>query len=253
MRLCPAALGDRPPGPLGAGQFQALASRHSTTVCRKAHDVILGDAKGWALIQDSSGEARMAGHVAMGRRPSRRMHMCSCSHHCGMMSSVLCRRSFLEIGLAAAAVLTLCTFAGFYIIRSNILLPLAMLGRAAQSITGTARRTMPQARTSSRFATGANSPNWNSRPSRISGTGDESKPLPGILQSCHRASCATIESRTEVAEDPLPLIRADLEMAREFQNSLLPSRYPEIPWRRSTTRGPAASPVRPFLRSHRAG
>ena len=92
----------------------------------------------WALMQDEQGEARMAGFVAMGPpgQPANAYVLFS-----SLRDDVVgpLQRSFLQIGMAAAALLTVCTLFGFYLIHHNILLPLSSLGKAARSISATAR------------------------------------------------------------------------------------------------------------------
>lgn len=186
--------------------------------------------QGWLAANDHRGEARLIGYVAMGMTQGAPnayvMFSSSRDEAVGPL-----QRSFLWIGLAAAALLCLCTLVGFQLIRSNILLPLKSLGNAARSIAATARLRKGDHDDEEKAL--ANRALAESELKIIEGirTGDEIEALASdfaVMTSrvmrYHRELEAEVAAKTSV-------IREDLEMAREFQNSLMPSEYPQIPAR----------------------
>ncbi len=143
--------------------------------------------------------------------------------------SARCNGSFLEIGVAAAVILTICALGGFFLIRRNILLPLSALGQAARSISVTARLHPSAGDDERKLQDQREQAEADLEKIQAIRTGDEIESLAGDLAVMtsrvlryHRELEAEVASKTAV-------IREDLEMAREFQIALLPSHYPEVP------------------------
>jgi len=183
---------------------------------------------GWALVQDENGVARMAGFVGMGTpgHPPN-AHVIFSSLRDDVVGPL--QRQFLEIGVAAAVILTICAMGGFFLIRRNILLPLSALGQAARSISVTARLHPSAGDGERKLQDQREEAETNLEKIQAIRTGDEIESLAGDLAVMtsrvlryHRELEAEVASKTAV-------IREDLEMAREFQIALLPSYYPEVP------------------------
>lgn len=200
-------------------------------------DSVRKSPQGWLQAADFRGDARLVGYVAMGMTQGEpNAYVMFSSARDDVVDPL--RRSFLQIGLAAAALLCVCAMVGFQLVRSNILLPLKSLGTAARSIAATARsRDEDHAEEEGSIA---NRDLAEAELQTIEGirTGDEIEALAAdfavmasrVLQY-HRELEAEVAAKTSV-------IREDLEMAREFQSSLMPSEYPQIPARE------AANPLR---------
>jgi serine phosphatase RsbU (regulator of sigma subunit) len=139
------------------------------------------------------------------------------------------QRRFLEIGAAAAVVLTICALAGFFLIRRNILLPLSALGQAARSISVTARLHPAASDDERKAREQREQAEANLGKIHAIRTGDEIESLAGdFAVMTSRVLRYQRELEAEVVAKTA-VIREDLEMAREFQIALLPSRYPEVP------------------------
>jgi sigma-B regulation protein RsbU (phosphoserine phosphatase) len=140
------------------------------------------------------------------------------------------RRNFLLIGAAGAVFLTLCTLAGFCLVRRKILKPLSILGAAARSISTTAKLRRlehideKEQREQRAMAQGSVKTIMSVR------TGDEIEALVtgDLAAMTSRVLRHNRELEAEVSA-MTAVIREDLELASEFQNALLPSRYPEVP------------------------
>lgn len=189
--------------------------------------------RGWLEAVDTSGEARLIGHVALGvTQGTPNAYVMFSSSRDEVVGPL--QRNFLQIGIAAAALLSVCTLVGFQLIRSNILLPLETLGRAARSIAATATQSKGrQEEIQTAEERGKAESDWltiqNIR------TGDEIEALSSDFAvmgsrvlAYHRELEAEVAAKTSV-------IREDLELAREFQNSLMPTEYPEFPARAAST------------------
>ena len=186
------------------------------------------DGNGWAIIEDANNEPRMTGYVAMGpnrRNPS--AYIMFSSQRDDVVGPL--QRNLLWLGIAGTTLLAACALVGFYLIHRNILVPLSSLGRAARSIADTAKirqsahgdeRIIQEQRAQAEADLQA---------IQAIQTGDEIEALAGdfaVMTSrvlrYHRELESEVAAKTSV-------IREDLEMAREFQHALLPSRYPEVP------------------------
>ena len=183
---------------------------------------------GWALVWDTNHEARMLGFVGMGslgQDPNAYLLFSS------LRDDALgpLQRRFLEIGLLATLVLTVCVLVGFFLIRRNILQPLASLGKAARSITATTRLHPPQDLDESSTREQQAQAEQDMKIIRSIRTGDEVETLASDFATmASRVLRYHQELESEVAHKTSVIIE-DLEMAREFQHALLPSKYPEVP------------------------
>lgn len=182
----------------------------------------------WALMRDEHGEARMAGIVGMGpHEHAPNAYVLFSSLRDDVVGPL--QKSFLEIGVAAAALLTACTLFGFHLIRHNILRPLSSLGKAARSISATARLRRGAHDDEKIIQSQREQAELDLHTIENIRTGDEVQTLAGDLAvMTSRVLRYQRELESEV-EAKTSVIRDDLEMAREFQHALLPSRYPEVP------------------------
>lgn len=199
-----------------------------------ALDAIRRSPRGWLEAIDTRGEARLIGHVALGETQGAPNAYVMFSSSRDEVVGPL-QRNFLQIGIAAAALLMVCTLVGFQLIRSNILRPLESLGRAARSIAATAKLTREDHPDEIQTAEERERAEMDWRTIQNIRTGDEIEALSSdfaVMSSrvlaYHRELEAEVAAKTAV-------IREDLEMAREFQNSLMPTAYPEFPARTADT------------------
>jgi serine phosphatase RsbU (regulator of sigma subunit) len=190
-------------------------------------EAIRAKGSGWETIGGVGDEARLAGFVAMGmgqpRRPN--AYILFSSRHDEVVGPL--RAGFVRIGIAAATLLGLCALAGFVLIRHKILRPLAVLGNAARSIADTAR--LHPSPVANHPGLGEQHLKAEAELLRIREirTGDEVEALAADLDvMTSRVLRYQRELEAEVAAKT-SAIRADLELAREFQNALMPTRYPE--------------------------
>lgn len=137
------------------------------------------------------------------------------------------RRRFLQIGGAAAAVLLLCTLAGFHLIHRDILRPLAVLREAARSVSASAGLRWPE-KTGQENAGRDLTTEHLENISRIR-TGDEIEALAGDLGAMSRRVLSYQHELENEVAFKTSVIQEELELARQFQHALLPARYPQIP------------------------
>ena len=189
--------------------------------------------RGWLEAIETGGEARLIGHVALGMtQGTPNAYVLFSSSRDEVVGPL--QRNFLQIGIAAAALLTVCTLVGFQLIRSNILLPLETLGRAARSLAATATQTNGR-QDEIQMAEEHEKAESDWLTIQNIRTGDEIEALSSDFAvmgsrvlAYHRELEAEVAAKTSV-------IREDLELAREFQNSLMPTEYPEFPARAAST------------------
>ncbi|MEO5713898.1 MAG: SpoIIE family protein phosphatase [Luteolibacter sp.] len=184
--------------------------------------------KGWASMVNGEGESRMAGFVALGEgdgSPDSYVIFSSLS------SDVVgpLRRTVVWLGLGGALLIGICSWAGFKHVDRKILQPLSALGQAARSISTSARLRHLGGKDEEEIQKSRVQAEADLEKIRAIHTGDEVEALAGDLAvMTSRVLRYHRELETEV-EAKTALIREDLEMAREFQNALLPSVYPDVP------------------------
>ncbi len=214
------------------GKILASSENESTPLKQRLPDETLTELhrknQGWTVTSNRNGEAKMMGFVPLGmdkRNPNAYVIFSS------LRDDVVdpLRRNFLWLGVAGTSLLTTCLLIGFHLIRSRILLPLSELGHAARSISAIARlRQSPhhdEAKLRQQHAQAEN----DLQTIQAIRTGDEIEVLAEDLATMtSRVLRYQRELESEVASQT-SVIREDLEMAREFQNALLPSHYPEVP------------------------
>jgi serine phosphatase RsbU (regulator of sigma subunit) len=183
---------------------------------------------GWAVALDRAGRQRMTGFTALGEDPRNPIaHVIFSSMRDDVVESL--RRDFAWLGVGGASLLALCVFVGFHRIRLDILQPLSALGHAARSISAIAQLRDAPPRDEVKVRKQHAQAEMDLQTIRAIRTGDEIEALAGdIAVMTSRVLRYQRELESEVAEKTA-VIRADLEMAREFQNALLPSHYPEVP------------------------
>ncbi|MGC4014582.1 MAG: SpoIIE family protein phosphatase [Luteolibacter sp.] len=178
--------------------------------------------------RDEEGESRLCGFMTLGEGDGKPRGYVIFSSRRGDVVAPL-RRNLAWLGLGSALLVGVCALAGFAFINRRVLRPLEALGRAARSISATARlkkdeRGDEEVAKSKR----AEAEEDLKRIQQIH-TGDEVEALAGDLAVMtsrvlryHRELEAEVFAKTS-------LIQEDLEMARQFQNALLPSEYPNVP------------------------
>lgn len=204
--------------------FQSMRERYSEETLVKMR----AGGKGWTLADDPGGEARMTGFVGLSHEGEGPNGFVMFSSRRSDVVGPL-QKDFLLLGLAGAALLTLCALAGFYLIRQRILVPMAALGQAARTISATARLRQPKHGDEEEILRQRVQAEKDLRKIEAIRTGDEVEALASDLAvMTSRVLRYQWELESEVAAKT-SVIREDLEMAREFQNALMPSRYPDIP------------------------
>lgn len=189
--------------------------------------VMRKETRGWT-VTGSNGEDRMTGFVALapeGGTPN--AYVLFSSRRDDVVAPL--QKDFLWLGIAGATLLLICALTGFYLIHSGILVPLAALGHAARSISATARLHQPVRGDEEEIARQREKAEADLRKIEEIRTGDEVEALAADLAvMTSRVLRYQRELETEVAAKTA-VIREDLEMAREFQNALMPTSYPEVP------------------------
>lgn len=184
--------------------------------------------RGWTVTAGRDGEARMTGFVVLGPDPlDPNAYVIFSSLRDDVVAPL--RRNFLWIGAAGASLLIVCLLTGFYLIRQRIILPLAELSHAARSISAVARLRQSPHHDELKVREQHAKAESDIQVIQAIRTGDEIEVLAGdFAVMTSRVLRYQRELESEVAAKT-SVIREDLEMAREFQNALLPSQYPEIP------------------------
>ena len=183
---------------------------------------------GWTIASDENNEQRMMGFVTLENGRHEPAAFIVFSSLCDDVVAPL-QRLFLWLGVIGTSLLAVCTLAGYLLVRRNILQPLAALGHAARTISATARLKQPHDGSDAGAFAQRKKAEADLEKIRAIHTGDEVEALAGDLAVMtsrvlryHRELEAEVAAKTAV-------IREDLEMAREFQQALLPSKYPLVP------------------------
>lgn len=187
-----------------------------------------GQTEGWTVTLDRNSEPRMMGYVALGQdKLNPNAYVIFSSLRDDVVEPL--RKNFLWLGVIGASLLTVCLLVGFYLIRRRILLPLSALSRSAQSISSVARLRQSPQQDESKVRERHAQAEIDLQTIQSIRTGDEIEVLAGDLAvMTSRVLRYQRELESEV-DSKTSVIREDLEMAREFQNALLPSHYPEVP------------------------
>ena len=138
------------------------------------------------------------------------------------------RRQVMMIGAVAVLATGTCLLAGFTVVDRKILEPIKVLSHAARALADTVRLRRDPGITDSEADSRLRAAEEDLERIEAIQTGDEVEDLAadfGIMTSrvmrYHRELEAEVDAKTAV-------IREDLEMAREFQNALMPSGSPEF-------------------------
>ena len=187
---------------------------------------------GWSLTRAGGGE-RMTGFAAIQSRSSdRRLNepggYVLFSSPKEVVTAPL-RRQISLIGLGAGLATLACLLGGYALVARQILRPVAVLSQAARSVSATAHlRNDENLSENEAFALRKTAEEDLQRIQSIR-TGDEVQELAEDLGAMttrvmryHRELEAEVDAKTS-------LIREELEMAREFQNALMPTSFPEVP------------------------
>jgi phosphoserine phosphatase RsbU/P len=137
------------------------------------------------------------------------------------------RRQVLLIGAVAGLATGLCVLAGYALVDRKILQPVAMLSQATRALAETVRLRKDPTLSESEADSKRRAAREDLERIESIKTGDEVEDLAadfGIMTSrvmrYHRELESEVDAKTA-------LLREELEMAREFQNALLPSGYPD--------------------------
>jgi sigma-B regulation protein RsbU (phosphoserine phosphatase) len=137
------------------------------------------------------------------------------------------RRQVLLVGGAAGLATGLCVLAGYAVVDRKILRPIAMLSQATRALAETVRLRKDPTLSESEADSKRRAVQEDLERIESIKTGDEVEDLAadfGIMTSrvmrYHRELESEVDAKTA-------LLREELEMAREFQNALLPSGYPD--------------------------
>ncbi len=183
---------------------------------------------GWMLGDDPDGGKRMMGFTALsGAEDQAAAHVVFSSRSAGIVGPL--REKLLWCAAGGALLLAGCTWAGYLMIRRSVLDPLASLGRAARSISASARLKAVHPKDEIGTQESRRHAEDDLKAIQAIHTGDEVEALAAdvaVMTSrvlrYHRELEAEVAAKTSV-------IREDLEMARQFQQALLPSHYPVVP------------------------
>lgn len=171
------------------------------------------------------GDSCMSGYVTLGESgEDARAYVLFSSRRSDVVTPL--RRRLIWLGALSGLAVLGCGLAGFVFVNREVLKPLHMLGEAARSVAETA--TLNQGPERDEVEASARRKKAEDFLQRILAihTGDEVQDLAGDLAvMTDRVLRYHRELETEVAAKTA-VIREDLEMAREFQNALLPSDYP---------------------------
>lgn len=216
-----------PDGRILASSKTGAVSLKDSVSPEALHTILQSGYQG-TLVSESDGEKRMLGFRALGEKGrATGAYVVFSSRRDDIVAPL--RRHLTWIAGGSALVVALCALAGFAFVHRKILQPLAALGQAARSISATAK--LRQGEGGDEIAAHETRARAEADLEKIMAihTGDEVEALAGDLAVMtsrvlryHRELEAEVEAKTSV-------IREDLEMAREFQNALLPSSYPEVP------------------------
>ncbi|MCW1883603.1 SpoIIE family protein phosphatase [Luteolibacter flavescens] len=137
------------------------------------------------------------------------------------------RRQVMLIGLAAGLATGACVLAGYALVDRKILQPVAMLSQATRALAETVNLRRDPTLSESEVDSRRRAAKEDLERIESIKTGDEVEELAadfGIMTSrvmrYHRELESEVDAKTA-------LLREELEMAREFQNALLPSGYPD--------------------------
>lgn len=188
--------------------------------------------EGWTEAEDARGEKRMIGFAAIQasevdrRRFEPGGYVLFSSSHDAVVGPV--RRQLVKVALWAGGAVALCAMAGYAYLRNKVLHPLATLGRAARAVAATARLRRAEEQSEEEAMALHREAEADLGLIQAIRTGDEVEELAddfAVMTSrvlrYHRELEAEVEAKTAV-------IREDLELAREFQNALMPTAYPDV-------------------------
>lgn len=203
--------------------YQPLSQSVETATMNR----IRSQGSGWVSRIGSGGESRMAGFVVMGEDKEPGAYVVFSSRREDIVAPV--KRQLVWVGVLFGLGVIACGLVGYGLIHRSILRPLSALGRAARSVSATARLHPSDLRDDSLSEAKRKAAEDDLARIKAIHTGDEVEALAGDLAVMttrvlryHRELEAEVAAKTAV-------IREDLEMARQFQNALLPSGYPEVP------------------------
>jgi serine phosphatase RsbU (regulator of sigma subunit) len=196
------------------------------TVTPQTLAVLNRDGGGWFLESDGKGGIWMTGFTPIGSVDGlSTAHILLSSRREDVVGPL--QKRFLQIGAAAAAVLLCCTYAGFHLVRRDILQPLSVLRKAARSVSASAGLRWPEKAGQEPVGRDLTTEHLENI-SRIR-TGDEIEALAADLGAMSRRVLSYQRELEDEVASKTSVIHEELELARQFQRALLPARYPEIP------------------------
>ena len=213
---------------LSVDDYESLSSRIDPEIMISMQDG--GDA--WTIISDH-GEGEWMTGFAVIHLPGRRQaelpagFVLISTNRDTVVGPV--RQQLLWVAIAAGLGVGLFALAGYQVVSRKILWPLEDLKRAARAVTDTAQLRHGDDRSQEEMQESRLAAERGLHSIKAIHTGDEIEELAGDLSvmtsrvlDYHREMESEVAAKTAV-------IREDLEMAREFQNALMPTVYPEVP------------------------
>lgn len=189
------------------------------------------DHDGWTTLDDAAGDPWMTGYSAVtpshGSGSAPVAYVVFASRRSDVEAPV--RAQLGWVALAAGAGVLACVAIGYALIRSQLLGPIASLREAARSVAGSARLHLDEADDPARGEAARRRAETDLERIRGIRSRDEIGALASDLAvMSERVLRYQGELEAEV-EARTASMREDLDMAREFQQAMLPSSYPDSP------------------------
>lgn len=183
---------------------------------------------GWASVKDRDGIERIIGYCALGMADGIADSYAVFSSPRETVVAPL-RRNLWWMGIIGGLLVVLCGLGGFLFIHVRILQPLASLGKAARSISATARLRDFDSGDDQEIQETRQQAEADLVKIQAIHTSDEVEDLAGDLAVMTSRVLRYHREMEEEVAAKTAVIHEDLEMAREFQNALMPQSYPEVP------------------------
>jgi serine phosphatase RsbU (regulator of sigma subunit) len=196
--------------------------------------LLQGDRPGWKVVSWHGGESRMVGYAPLaltgvfredGHVETRTPFSVIVHQSADAVLAPLRVQTALLTGAGAGLTVAL-VLLGLYLGRRNFIRPLEVLRQAAHAVAATADAAGPPASTASGVEAAARSA--LDRTSRLR-TGDE---IESLAKDFNLMAGRLLRYQAQLEQEitaKTAEIQKDLAMAREFQEALLPRRYPRVP------------------------
>lgn len=188
---------------------------------------------GWMMVEDSGGEQWMAGFAAIQSTLENRQrqepggYVLFASRRGDVVAPLRVRLAW--VALFAGLGVLLCMLVGYALVHRGILRPLASLREAARAVTDSTRSQLGDGSDDEAVELARLQAEEELRKIESIRTGDQIEALAGDIGVM---TWRVLRYQRELESDvkaKASVIQEDLEMAREFQQALLPSDYPQMP------------------------